>query len=113
VSATRRTFWAWIAFGVGLVALAFAFLGFAYANRNYAEPRSTAGWTNYVPLDGSSIFSGGGRCYDCVDPTPGTSPEERRSSSPPFRSCSLLAGGRSQRKLTRLLMRNAAQPSDM
>jgi hypothetical protein len=70
VSATRRTFWAWIAFGVGLVALAFAFLGFAYANRNYAEPRSTAGWTNYVPLDGSSIFSGGGRCYDCVDPTP-------------------------------------------
>jgi heme/copper-type cytochrome/quinol oxidase subunit 1 len=70
VSPARRTFWAWIAFGVGLVALGFALLGFAYANRSYAEPRSTAGWTNYVPLESSSIFSGGGPCYDYADPAP-------------------------------------------
>jgi hypothetical protein len=65
-----RVFWGWVAAGVVLVALASASLGFAFANRNYAEPVSTAGWTNYVPLDNSSIFSGANRCYDCVDPTP-------------------------------------------
>jgi hypothetical protein len=70
VSELRRTFWAWTAFGVSLVALGFALLGFAYANRDFAEPLSTAGWTNYVPLDDSSIFSGARPCYDCVDPTP-------------------------------------------
>jgi hypothetical protein len=59
-----------MAVGVSFVALGFAFLGFAYANRSDAEPPSTAGWTNYVPLDDSSIFSGEGQCYDCADPTP-------------------------------------------
>jgi hypothetical protein len=55
---------------VVLVALASASLGFAYANRNYAERLSTPGWTNYVPIDDSSIFSNSNGCFDCVDPTP-------------------------------------------
>jgi hypothetical protein len=74
----RSRLWVWIATGTVLVALGSASLGFAFANRNYAEPASTAGWTNYVPLDEEGqvgvgfSFDVGGRepCYECVDPTP-------------------------------------------
>jgi hypothetical protein len=65
--------------GIVLVALGSASLGFAFANRDYAEPEATAGWTNYVPLDDPSSVPGLGLsfdarqdlpCFDCVDPVP-------------------------------------------
>jgi hypothetical protein len=71
----RSHFWTWIAVGTVLVALGSASLGFAFANRNYADLESTAGWTNYVPLDEGGVgvgFSLDERdpCYGCVDPIP-------------------------------------------
>jgi hypothetical protein len=47
---SRRWFWPLIAVGTVSAALGSAFLGFAVANRDYAEPTETRGWTNYVPL---------------------------------------------------------------
>jgi hypothetical protein len=70
-------FWFFIAAGTVLIALGSASLGFAYANRNYAELPSqwtdSAGWTNYVPLGVSFDAAVGGSddaCFGCVDPTP-------------------------------------------
>jgi hypothetical protein len=47
---SRRWFWPLIAIGTINAALGAAFLGFAVANRDYAKPTETAGWTNYTPL---------------------------------------------------------------
>ena len=47
---SRRWFWPLIAVGTVGAALGAAFLGFAFANRDYVQPTETAGWTNYVPL---------------------------------------------------------------
>jgi hypothetical protein len=50
---SRRWFWPLITVGTISAALGAAFLGFAVANRDYAKPTETAGWTNYVPLAAS------------------------------------------------------------
>jgi hypothetical protein len=47
---SRRWFWPLIAIGTMSAAVGAALLGFAVANRDYATPTETAGWTNYVPL---------------------------------------------------------------
>jgi hypothetical protein len=63
---SRRWFWPLIALGTVSAALGAGFLGFAAANRNYAKPTETAGWTNYVPL----VASDNDACFSCSDPLP-------------------------------------------
>ena len=46
-----------------MAALGTASLGFALANRDYAEPTNSAGWTNYAPLADE-------RCVTCGEPLP-------------------------------------------
>ena len=70
----RRFFWLLIGVGGVLHALAGACFGYAFANRNYAEP--SAGWTNYVPLDvaegspGIGVSFDADTCFTCVEPLP-------------------------------------------
>ena len=63
---SRRWFWPLIACGTVSVALGAAFLGFAFANRDYAKPTQSAGWTNYVPLAASDNDA----CFTCSEPLP-------------------------------------------
>lgn len=63
---SRRSFWPLIALGTVAAALGAAFVGFAVANRDYAEPTETSGWTNYVPL----AVSEDDACFSCSDPLP-------------------------------------------
>jgi hypothetical protein len=63
---SRRWFWPLTALGTATAALGAAFVGFAVANRDYAEPTETAGWTNYVPL----AVSEDDACFSCADPVP-------------------------------------------
>jgi hypothetical protein len=60
---SRRWFWPLITLGTVTAALGAAFLGFAIANRDYAEPTQSAGWTNYVPLADET-------CVTCTNPLP-------------------------------------------
>jgi heme/copper-type cytochrome/quinol oxidase subunit 1 len=64
---SRRWFWPLVALAIVTAAVGAAFLGFAVANRNYAEPRVTpAGWTAYVPLKASENEA----CFTCTEPLP-------------------------------------------
>ena len=63
---SRRWFWPLITLGAVSVALGAAFVGFAVANRDYAEPTESEGWTNYVPL----AVSEDDACFSCTDPGP-------------------------------------------
>jgi hypothetical protein len=72
----RRWFWPLIGIGSALYAVAAASFAFAFANRNYAEPSVSPGWTNYVPLDSAEGSPGFGvsvdadACFTCVEPLP-------------------------------------------